>query len=98
MHACVCALVVLVAHRCGVGSGTAAGKRWQPAALCGLLFAVHPVHVEAYFHTRSAVIGDVWVYFVQVGCGCRVANVAGRAEVLSAVLSLGAFLCFTGAW
>jgi hypothetical protein len=39
LHACVCAMVVLVAHRCGIG-----GQRWQPSALCGLLFAVHPVH------------------------------------------------------
>jgi len=39
LHGCVCAMVVLVAHRCGIG-----GQRWQPSALCGLLFAVHPVH------------------------------------------------------
>lgn len=78
LHACVCALVVLTAHRCGVGGsatvdGTAGRQRWQPSALCGLVFAVHPVHVEA------------------------VANVAGRAELLAAVLSLATFLCFTGA-
>lgn len=40
------------------------------AAAAALLFAVHPVHVEA------------------------VANVVGRAEVLSALLALGAVLCY----
>ena len=39
LHASVCAMVVLVAKRCGIG-----GKQWQPSALCGMLFAVHPVH------------------------------------------------------
>ena len=41
LHAFVCAMVVLVAHRCGIG-----GQQWQPSALCGMLFAVHPVHGE----------------------------------------------------
>jgi hypothetical protein len=39
LHASVCAMVVLAAKRCGIG-----GQQWQPSALCGVLFAVHPVH------------------------------------------------------
>lgn len=39
IHASVCAMVVLVSKRCGIG-----GQSWQPSVLCGLLFAVHPVH------------------------------------------------------
>ena len=39
LHASVCAMVVLVAKCCGVG-----GQSWQPSAICGMLFAVHPVH------------------------------------------------------
>ena len=39
LHASVCAMVVLVAKRCGIG-----GKLWQPSAVCGMLFAVHPAH------------------------------------------------------
>ena len=61
LHALVCALTWIVARRTSVLYGT--------ALLTGLLFAVHPVHVEA------------------------VANVAGRAELLSAVGVLAAWLC-----
>jgi predicted Zn-dependent protease len=60
----VAALAWFAARRAGVVYGT--------AILAGLLFAVHPVHVEA------------------------VANVAGRAELLAAGLSLGAWLCHRG--
>ncbi len=63
LHVCASALVVLLL------------ARWfEPTAALvgGLLFAVHPVHVEA------------------------VADVAGRAELLSAVLVLGAALAWTG--
>ena len=69
LHGCVCALVVLAARCCGVGG---ARSGWGPA-LCGLLFAAHPVHVEA------------------------VANVAGRAELLSALFALLTFVGFATA-
>jgi len=61
LHAATCALVLLLARRLlGPGAGLVAA----------LLFAVHPVHVEA------------------------VANVVGRAEVLSTLFAVLAVLCY----
>lgn len=65
LHAAASALVLALA--------TALGLPLAAATLAGLLFAVHPVHVEA------------------------VANVAGRKELLIAVLSAGALLLHGGA-
>jgi protein O-mannosyl-transferase len=61
LHAATCALVLLLARRV---LGTRAGL------VAALLFAVHPVHVEA------------------------VANVVGRAEVLSTLFAVLAVLCY----
>lgn len=103
LHAFVCAMVVLVAKRCGIG-----GHQWQPSALCGMLFAVHPVHGARYafgladpnvfvtFYLTFNLRCVIFMVFEYVSVEA-VANVAGRAELLSTGLSLLAFLCFTTA-
>ncbi len=104
LHAFVCALVVLVAKRCGIG-----GQQWQSAALCGVLFAVHPVHGALLAHFMSGreqrhvypgcchVLSSTSTLCCNGGTVEAVANVAGRAELLSAAFSLLSFLCFTAA-
>ena len=87
LHAVVCYLYVGLCAR--------VFKQVWPALLAGLLFAVHPIPPEAVsfmdLKFQNACMLNAGACMCMHVCGTQVANVVGRAELLSALLFLLAF-------